>query len=79
MNVFNRLKFALLLSVPVLAAGAQPSYADSTSPLIDKVRAATAQFLDINAAPRGLRAGHPLRERTRYGLVHTRVVPCVTP
>jgi hypothetical protein len=51
MNIYHRLRFALLpWLLPLLATGVQPAYADQSSPLIDKVRAATAQFLDINAA-----------------------------
>lgn len=53
MNIFHRLRFASLpWLLPLLAMGVQPAYADQSSPLIDKVRAATAQFLDINAARR---------------------------
>jgi hypothetical protein len=47
MNIFHRLTFALLpLAIPLLAAGGQPS----SSPLVDKVRTATARFRDINVA-----------------------------
>jgi len=62
MNIFRRLVYGLLpLALPLLAAGGQPSYAGQStqnvsqskpdsSPLIDKVRAATARFKDINVA-----------------------------
>ena len=62
MSIFRRLAFALLpLAIPLLATGAQPpdpgnapqDSAESTnapSPLIDKVRAATERFKDINVA-----------------------------
>jgi hypothetical protein len=60
MNIFRRLTLALLpLAIPLLAAGVQPSYAGEssqnasqmrTSTLIEKVRAATARFRDINTA-----------------------------
>jgi len=36
--------------LPILASGFQPAYAEENSTLIDKVRDATAQFLDIKAA-----------------------------
>jgi hypothetical protein len=50
MNIRHRLKFVVpLLLLPLFAARAQPS-SDQSSPLIDKVRAATAQFRDINVA-----------------------------
>jgi hypothetical protein len=53
MNIFHRPRFALLpWFLALLAAGVQASHANQSSPLIDKVRAATAQFLDINAARR---------------------------
>src|SRR5271154_5022357 len=52
MNIPNRPRFALLpWLLAFLAAGAQAS-SDQSPPLIDQVRAATAQFLDINAARR---------------------------
>ena len=60
MNSLRRLTLALLsLAIPLIAAGVQPSYAaespqnvslSRTSTLIDKVRAATARFKDINVA-----------------------------
>lgn len=62
MNIFRCLMIALLpLAMLLLAAGGQPSYASPSpqnvtqskndlGPLIDKVRSATAQFKDINAA-----------------------------
>jgi hypothetical protein len=53
MNIFRRLTIALLpLAISFLAAGGQPTFAaeKNTSPLIEKVRAATAQFRDINVA-----------------------------
>jgi hypothetical protein len=62
MNMFRRLVPVLpLLAIPLIAAGARPSYAGQSpqnalqtitahSPLIDKVRAATARFKDINVA-----------------------------
>jgi hypothetical protein len=62
MNIFRRLTFALLtLAISLLATGGQPTFADQDpenssqanrgpSPLIDKVRAATARFKDINVA-----------------------------
>lgn len=53
MNIFHCLRVALLpWLLPLLALGAAPAYADQNSPLIDKVRAATARYLDINAALR---------------------------
>jgi hypothetical protein len=62
MNIFRRLTFAMLpLAMSLLATGGQPTFAGQspqkaseektdTSPLIDKVRAATARFKDINVA-----------------------------
>jgi hypothetical protein len=62
MNIFRRLTPALLpLAASLIAAGGQPSYAAESpqigsqtipahSPLIDKVRTATARFRDINVA-----------------------------
>jgi hypothetical protein len=62
MNIFRRLAYGLLpLALPLLVTGGQPSYAGQSaqnvaqskpdsSPLIDKVRAATARFKDINVA-----------------------------
>jgi hypothetical protein len=62
MNIFRRLTFALLpLAMSLLATGGQPTFAaqspqnaseekTDTSPLIEKVRAATARFKDINVA-----------------------------
>jgi hypothetical protein len=62
MNIFRRLTFALLpLAMSLLATGGQPTFGaqtaqnasedkPDTSPLIDKVRAATARFKDINVA-----------------------------
>jgi hypothetical protein len=61
MNIFRRLTIALLpLAISLLATGGQSTFAGqsaqnasppkTTSPLIDKVRAATAQFKDINVA-----------------------------
>src|SRR5271167_4417142 len=62
MSIFRRLTIVLLpLVISLLAAGGPPSYADQSaqnaaqsktepSPLIDKVRAATARFKDINVA-----------------------------
>ena len=61
MNIFRRAAYGLLpLALSLLAAGGQPSHAGQTqnvsqsrpdsSPLIDKVRAATARFRDINVA-----------------------------
>ena len=62
MNMFRRLLPVLpLLAISLIAAGGRPSYADQSpqnasqtitahSPLIDKVRAATARFKDINVA-----------------------------
>jgi hypothetical protein len=62
MNDFRHLPLALmLLAIPLLATGGQPSYAgqglqsasqsrNDPSPLIDKVRGATARFKDINVA-----------------------------
>jgi hypothetical protein len=52
MNIFRRLTVVFLpLALSFLAAG-QPSYAGSSdqSPLIDKVRAATERFKEINVA-----------------------------
>ena len=62
MNMFRRLVPVLpVLAISLAAAGGQPSYAGPSpqnaaqastagSPLIDKVRAATARFKDINVA-----------------------------
>jgi len=62
MTTFRRLThFLLALTMPLLAVGGLPAYAGSssqnvtewnadTSPLIAKVRAATARFKDINVA-----------------------------
>lgn len=62
MNMFRRpLPVLPLLAISLIAAGGRPSYADQSpqnasqtitahSPLIDKVRAATAKFKDINVA-----------------------------
>src|SRR6266404_5587850 len=62
MKYFRRLAFALLsLAMSLLATGGQPTFAGQspqnasaanvdTSPLIDKVRAATARFQDIRVA-----------------------------
>jgi hypothetical protein len=62
MNMFRRLVPVLpLLAISLVAAGGRPSYAGPSpqnasqtstagSPLIDKVRAATARFKDINVA-----------------------------
>jgi hypothetical protein len=60
MNIFRCLTLVLLpLAIPLIATGVQPSYAAEspqnasqtrTSTLIDKVRAATARFKDINVA-----------------------------
>jgi hypothetical protein len=62
MNMFRRLVSVLpVLAISLAAAGGQPSYAGPSapnaaqastagSPLIDKVRAATARFKDINVA-----------------------------
>jgi hypothetical protein len=48
MSIFRRLTFALLpLAIPLLAIGGEPA---GSSPLIDKVRAATERFKDINVA-----------------------------
>src|SRR6202795_4332158 len=56
MNIFPRFTISWLpLAISLLAAGAQPTIAaQESSSLIDKVRAATAQFKDINVA---LKAG----------------------
>src|SRR5665213_3410627 len=62
MNIFHRLTLALLaLTTSLIAAGAQPAYAGqgpqndwqaiaAHSPLIEKVRTATARFKNINVA-----------------------------
>ena len=61
MNIFRRLTFALAPLAVSLLAGGQPTFAGQTaqnaseekadtSPLIDKVRAATARFKDIRVA-----------------------------
>jgi hypothetical protein len=62
MNIFRRVMITLLsLAIPLLTTGVRPSYAaqnpqnasqskTDTSPLIDKVRTATARFRDINVA-----------------------------
>jgi hypothetical protein len=62
MNIFRRLSLALVpLTISLIATGGQPSYAGESaqnalqtatgaSPLIDKVRTATARFKDINIA-----------------------------
>jgi hypothetical protein len=62
MSIFRHLTLGFLnLAMALLAAGSDPSYADQgsqnasqakpdTGPLIDKVRAATARFKDINVA-----------------------------
>jgi hypothetical protein len=62
MSIIRRVTFAVLpLAMPFLAQGALPAHAASTEqnisqsrtdsgPLIDKVRAATARFKDINVA-----------------------------
>ena len=62
MNIFRRLAIALLpLAISLLATGGQPAFAGQSpqnaswaksvdSPLIDKVRAATARFKDIRVA-----------------------------
>jgi hypothetical protein len=62
MNIFRRLTFAFVpLAMSLLATGGQPTFAaqspqnaseekTDTSPLIEKVRAATARFKDINVA-----------------------------
>lgn len=62
MSIFRHLTLGLMtISIPLLAAGSEPSYAEQgsqnvsqskpdTGPLIDKVRAATARFQDINVA-----------------------------
>jgi hypothetical protein len=62
MNTFRRLTLALLpLAIPLIVTGGQPSYAGqgpqnasqaitARSPLIEKVRAATARFREINVA-----------------------------
>jgi hypothetical protein len=50
MNIFRCPALALLpLLVPLIVTAGQPSYAGQ-SPLIEKVRAATARFKDINVA-----------------------------
>ena len=50
MSIFRRSTIAWLpLGISLLATGGQPAFAGQTS-LIDKVRAATAQFKDINVA-----------------------------
>ena len=58
MNILRRLTLlSLPLAIALVAAGAQPAYAGESaqnagqgSPLIDKVRAATARFKDLNVA-----------------------------
>lgn len=62
MNIFRRLTITLLsLAIPLLTTGVRPLYAapsppnasqskTDTSPLIEKVRTATARFRDINVA-----------------------------
>jgi hypothetical protein len=52
MRIFSRLTRAMLaLALPVLVLGASASQSQTTaSPLIDKVRAATERFKDINVA-----------------------------
>jgi hypothetical protein len=47
MRIFRRLLLVLPLAIPLLAAGQQPR---SESPLIDKVRAATERYRDLNVA-----------------------------
>jgi hypothetical protein len=50
MNIFRRLTLATLpLALSLLTIGGQPAFAGA-SPLIDKVRDATARFKDINVA-----------------------------
>jgi hypothetical protein len=50
MNILRRPALALLpLLIPLIVTAGQPSYAGQ-SPLIEKVRAATARFKDINVA-----------------------------
>ena len=62
MSISRHLTRGLMaLAIPLLAAGGEPSYAEGvsqgasqskpdTGPLIDKVRAATARFQEINVA-----------------------------
>lgn len=51
MNILRRLFFILPLAIPLLAAASPPlQQSRSESPLIDKVRAATERYRDLNVA-----------------------------
>src|ERR1700727_654576 len=51
MSIFRRLFFVLPLAIPLFAiANSTTPQSKSETPLIDKVRAATARYLEINVA-----------------------------